>query len=96
MTSAQQKAIQRYRKSQERKGLVRLEVTIPETDRDSLREIAAILRRDDFQAEHLRFVLESFLEGDVLLDFKKYLELAPLEGLDLERTKDSGIRDVNL
>jgi hypothetical protein len=96
MTSAQQKAVQRYRKSQESKGMVRLELTLPEKDRDSLREIAAILRRDDFRAEHLRVVLESFLEGDVLLDFKKFLELAPLEGLDFERSGDTGIRDVDL
>ena len=96
MTAAQYKAVQRYRENQKNKNMARLEVTIPAKDRDSLREVASILRRDDFQAEHLRVVLDNFLNGEMLLDFKKYLELMPLHELDLERSTDTGIRDVDL
>ena len=96
MTPAQHKAVQRYRKNQQNRGMVRLEVTLPEKDRETMREIAAILRRDEFQADHLRAVLDNFLNGEVLLDLKKYLELMPPGDIDLERSTDTGIRDVDL
>jgi hypothetical protein len=94
MTPAQRRAVERHRKQQARKGNVRLELTVPAKDRDLLRQVAARLREDDIESEHLRVTIQSVLDGEVLVDFKKYLELAPLEELDLERDRDSTIRDI--
>lgn len=69
-----------------------MELTIPAKDRDLLRKVAAQLRDDGDGADQLRLVMQSVLEGERLIDFKEYLELASLEDLDLDRDRDPGIR----
>lgn len=70
-----------------------MELTVPGKDRDLMRRIAAQLRHDGSDAERLRLIMQSALEGETLVDFKKYLELVSLEDVDLDRDRDPGIRN---
>lgn len=88
MKSKQQKAVSRYRKRQKDRGLTRVEVTIPEQDRDLLGVIAANLRAGGAVAENTRNLLESAKNPYIGMTFKEFLEAAPLDGLDLERMDD--------
>jgi hypothetical protein len=88
MKSTQQKAVSRYRKRQKDRGLTRVEVTIPEQDRDLLGVIAANLRAGGTVAENTRNLLESAKNPYIGMNFKEFLEAAPLDGLDLERLDD--------
>ena len=72
-----------------------MELNVPKEDREMLRSVAAELRKGGLDANRMRVVLNSALAGETLLDFKKYLEMAPLEGLDLERATDPGLRDID-
>ena len=89
MSPSQKKAVERHRKRQSEKGIVRLEINIPESDRKLLRATAAQLRAGGPNADQIRTVLESSLTGNELVDFKQFLELAPMEDIDLERNKDT-------
>jgi len=95
VTPAQVEAVKRHRKRQARKGLFRMELNVPKEDREMLRSVATELRKGGLDAERMRVVLNSALTGESLLDFKKYLELAPLDGMDLERSGDPGRRDID-
>ena len=90
MTTSQKKAVQRHRERQAQRGLIRMEINVPEQDRQMLRSVAGELRRGGLLADRIRKLLASALEGKELVDFKKFLESAPLEGLELERSKDTG------
>lgn len=96
MTPSQKQAVKRHRKLQVEKGQVRLELNVPMQDREMLRSVATELRKGGYFAERMRAVLTSTLAGEELLDFKKFLELAPLDGVDLERSKETGWRDIDL
>jgi len=72
-----------------------MELNVPKEDREMLRSVATELRKGGLDAERMRVVLNSALTGESLLDFKKYLELAPLDGMDLERSGDPGRRDID-
>lgn len=72
-----------------------MELNVPKGDREMLRSVAAELRKGGLDAERLRVVLNSVMAGETLLDFKKYLEMAPLEGIDLERSVDPERRDID-
>ncbi len=95
MTPAQKNAVNRHRERQAQKGFVRLELNVPGRDKETLRRVAAELRKGGFDAERLRVVLASALNGEELINFKKYLEMAPLEGVELERSKDTGLREID-
>jgi len=88
MSKSVNEALQRYRARQARRGHCRLEVTVPEEDRDAIREIAAVLRKGGARADRLRFALECALQDRRPPSFEELLESAPLEGLDLERIRD--------
>jgi hypothetical protein len=96
LTPSQKHAVKRHRKLQKKKGQIRLELNVPMQDREMLRSIASELRKGGFSAERMRLVLTSTLAGEELLDFKKFLELAPLDGVELERSKETGWRDLDL
>lgn len=95
MKSAQQKAVSRYRSKQKGKGLVRLEITVPEQDRELLKVIAANLREGGRVAENTRSLLDTANNPYVGMNFKEFLESAPIEGLELERSGER-TRDVDL
>jgi hypothetical protein len=96
MTSAQNKAIKTHRKRQAEKGWIRLEVNVPSEDKELLRSVASMLRSGGVDADRIRSILESALAGEELFDFKKYLESAPLEGVDLHRSKKTRRREIDL
>ena len=95
MTPAQRDAVNRHRERQSKKGLARMELSVPTQDRDLLKSIASELRKGGFNADRMRMLLKSALKGEDVIDFKTFLEMAPLEGVDLERSKDTGGREID-
>jgi hypothetical protein len=64
MTSAQSKAIKSHRTRLRKQGMKRIEVIVRDHDSALVRDMAAILRRDDVAAGKLRTVLrEAFGQG---------------------------------
>ena len=98
MSTAQKRATHAHRQRAERRGLVRVEVTVEAADRALVREVAGCLRDDAETASRLRDALRRLLSGGeerTLLD-----ELAcelPDEVVDeaLARPQDAG-RPVEL
>jgi hypothetical protein len=95
MTPAQKKAVSRYRKRQERKGISRVEISVPDSDKELLKQTAANLRAGGKIAEQTRAALRSVLNPYEGMSLKELLESAPLEGLELERSKETA-RDIDL
>ena len=95
MTPAQKKAVQEHRKRQAKKGIVRMEVNVPDCDRDLIRPTAANLRAGGDIAERTRSALSSVLNPYSGMNLKELLENAPpLDELDLERSKETA-RDID-
>lgn len=95
MTSSQKRAVSRFRKRQRKKGMARMEINLPEKDRELLRKTAANLRAGGKIAEQTRAALNSLINPYEGMGFKTLLESAPLEGVDLERSAETG-RDIEL
>ena len=95
MTPAQRDAVNRHRERQSKKGLARMELSVPTQDRELLKTVASQLRKGGFDADRMRMLLRSAVKGEDLIDFKTFLEMAPLEGVDLERSKDTGWREID-
>jgi len=64
-------------------------------DRELLKSVASELRRGGFNADRMRMLLKSALKGEDLIDFKTFLEMAPLAGVNLERSNDTGWREID-
>jgi hypothetical protein len=95
MTPAQKKAVQEHRKRQAKKGIVRMEVNVPDSDRDLIRQTAANLRAGGGIAERIRSALSSVLNPYIGMNLKEIIENAPpLDELDLERSKETA-RDID-
>lgn len=95
MTPAQKKAVEQHRKRQERKGFVRVEVNVPDSDRDLIRQTAANLRAGGDIAEQTRLALSSVFNPYEGMNLKELLENSPLGELELERSKETW-RDIDL
>ena len=95
MTPAQRDAVNRHRERQSKKGLARMELSVPTQDRELLKSVASQLRKGGFDADRMRMLLKSAVKGEDLIDFKIFLEMAPLEGVNLERSKDTGWREID-
>ena len=95
MTRAQRDAVNRHRERQSNKGLARIELSAPMQDRELLKSVASELRRGGFNADRMRMLLKSALKGEDLIDFKTFLEMAPLAGVNLERSNDTGWREID-
>ena len=93
MTPSQKKAVQKHRSRQAKKGFVRMEVSVPESDRELLRQTAANLRAGGEIADKTRSAMRSVINPYTGMNFKELLEAAPLEGVDLERSKETW-RDI--
>ena len=89
MTPAQKKAISDYRTRQREKGLVRVEVNVPENDKPLIRFVAENLRAGGQPAEEIRTLLQSLLNPYKEMDLKELLENMPPEDLELERSGDA-------
>jgi hypothetical protein len=95
MTPAQNEAVKSYRNRQKEKGMVRVEVAVPDTDRKLIRQTASNLRAGGEIAERTRAAMRSVINPYAGMNFKQLLEAAPIEGLDLERSKETA-RDIDL
>ena len=95
MTSPQNKAVTNYRNRQKEKGIARLEVSVPDTDCELIRQTAANLRAGGEIAEQTRAAIRSVINPYAGMNFKQLLEAAPIEDLDLERSKETA-RDIDL
>ena len=95
MTPAQKKAVKQHRKRQAKKGFVRVEVSVPDSDRDLIRQTAAKLRAGGDIAEQTRLALSSVFNPYQDMDLKELLENSPLGELELERSKETW-RDIDL
>jgi hypothetical protein len=95
MTSAQNRAVKGYRKRQKEKGVVRVEVNVPEVDKPLIRQLARNLRSGGQAAENTRAVLAAALNPYEGMNLKQLLENSPLDELELVRSRESW-RDVEL
>ena len=95
MTPAQKKAVSEYRNRQKKQGLVRMELNIPDADRELIRQTAANLRAGGEIAEKTRLALSAVLNPYDGMNLKELIESAPLGELELERSKETW-RDIDL
>ena len=95
MGQSQKKAVRRHRKRQKEKGLVRVEVNVPEVDKPLIRQLARNLCSGGQTAEHTRAVLTAALNPYEGMDLKQLLENSPLDELELERSRETW-RDIDL
>jgi hypothetical protein len=86
MTAPQRKAVARHRKRLRRQGLVRLEVQALRGDAALIRRIASALRRD-VEGSGIRAHLNQAIGGEGPPGLKALLASAPLEGVELERSR---------
>ncbi|MGD9542730.1 MAG: hypothetical protein AB7F41_11925 [Methylocystis sp.] len=93
MPRPQKSSVQIYRQRMKRKGLVRVEVQARKEDVALIRGVAAALADPGRQAE-TRALLQEAVAPLAPGSLKTLLAIAPLEGVDLERSRDVG-RDVD-
>ena len=93
MTPAQKKAVHNHRMNQLKKGNSRMEINVPEADKELLRKAAANLRAGGLVAEQTGAALSSIQNPYARMNLKELLESAPLEGVDLYRSRETG-RDI--
>ncbi len=89
MTVARKNSLESFRKRQRRKGLVRVEVQVQKEDAALLRSVAQALG-DPQRAADLRSALKVRLAPSGAVDLKALLASAPLDDIDLERSRDLG------
>lgn len=89
MPKAKASPLVRYRKRLKQRGNVRLEIQVPKDDVELVRGMARALI-DPARREETRAVLKRGLSRQGALGLKALLAAAPLEGVDLERSSDTG------
>jgi hypothetical protein len=87
-------AVTEHRRRRRAQGLKRVEVQAADADAGLLRAVAAALA-DPARAPAARRWLRTRFLPPPATDLKALLESAPLDGIDLERSRDTG-RDVAL
>jgi hypothetical protein len=83
-----------HRERMERRGLVRVEVTVRKEDASLVRCVASALSDPARQAEARQLPRQRFAEPPGV-SLKTLLASAPLDGIDLDRSPDPG-RDIDL
>ncbi len=94
MPTTQRKAVASYRRRMKRQGVVRVEVQVRKEDAALLRRVASALIDPEREAEARALLRQRFAEPRAK-GLKALLAAAPLEGIDLERARDTG-RTVEL
>ena len=94
MVSKAKSPVAKHRARMERQGLVRVEVNVRKEDAGLVRRIASALSDPSRQAEARMLLRQRFAEPPKV-SLKALLASAPLDGIDLDRTRDLG-RDVDL
>lgn len=88
MNSKVSKHVAEHRKRLKQRGLVRIELRAPKEDAGLLRDIAKALA-DPARAVRTRRLLHEHFNPYAGMGFKELLAAAPLEGVDLERDRDT-------
>jgi hypothetical protein len=88
MTKSQRKAVRIHRQRLKVRGLQRVEVQASEDDAELIRSLARCLRDDERVAARVRRQLRATIKGKAVLSLKELLAAAPLEGVDLDRSRD--------
>ena len=94
MSASQDKAVRDHRRRLKERGLKRVEIHAAEADAALIRHLAKILREDDERAELVRTRLDDLI-AERPAGLKTLLAAAPLEGIRITRSRDSG-RTVEL
>ena len=94
MSISQSKAINRYRRRLKREGWVRCEVNVRREDAVLVRKLAAALN-DPERGAGARAVIRQGLEDAQPTSLKRLLASAPLEGIEIERSREPG-REIDL
>jgi len=89
MANAQKKAVSNYRHRLQKLGMVRLEVHVRKNDAKLLRDVVSALADPTTELEARALLRERFGAGKVT-GLKALLASAPLEGIDLTRSRDFG------
>ncbi len=83
-----------HRTRMERRGLVRVEVTVSKEDAGLVRSVAAALSDPSRQSGARRLIQQRFVESPKV-SLKALLASAPLDGITLDRSPDPG-RELDL
>ena len=94
MARSQEKALKNHRLRLKEKGLKRVEVEAREADASLIRQLAKTLRTDGDKAREVRQSLIDLLASEQT-GLKELLLSAPLEGIRITRSRDTG-RPVEL
>ena len=94
MASTDPSPVTHWRKRCQRQGFVRIEVQVRKEDAALVRDVATALGNPARQSE-TRAILRESIVTPRSGGLKALLASAPLEGIDLDRSRDFG-RDVSL
>lgn len=94
MPKSQRSALTKFRARQKRQGVVRVEVKVRREDAALVRRVAQTLL-DPVRSTEARALLKRQFNEPPARGLKALLAAAPLDGIDLERVRDTG-RKVDL
>jgi hypothetical protein len=94
MTSKTKSSVAIHRARKERQGFVRVEVSVRKEDASLVRRVASALSDPSRQGRARKLLRQGFAEPP-RVSLKALLASAPLDGIDLDRSRDPG-RDVDL
>ena len=94
MASKAKSSLAKHRARMERKGFVRVEVNVRQDDASLVRRVASALS-DPSRRDEARMLLRQRFVEPPKVSLKALLASAPLDGIDLDRSRDLG-RDVDL
>ncbi len=89
MSTSQDKAVRAHRLRLKKRGLKRVEIHIAESDVALFRQLAKILREDNERSTLLRTRLDGLIT-ERAAGLKVLLAAAPLDGIHITRSDDSG------
>lgn len=87
MPNSQRKALSTYRRRMKGMGFLRLEVQVRKDDADLIRSVVSALADPLREVEARDFLRDRFGDGPPV-GLKALLAAAPLEDIDLERSRD--------
>jgi hypothetical protein len=94
LSTSQDKAVREHRRRLKASGLKRVEIHAAEADAALIRQLAKLLREDNERTELIRKRLDD-LVTDRPTGLKTLLASAPLEGIRITRSRESG-RSIEL
>jgi hypothetical protein len=94
MPKAKATALTRFRRRLKQKGNVRVEVQVRREDAELVRGVARALA-DPLRRDETRMLLRRRISEPRPLSLKALLAAAPLDGVDLDRSRDTG-REIDL